>query len=113
MRGGVNAGGRMTRKRTLYDLREIAKRESEYWARVFDELLFMYLLGQPRRQRGLHLPADVHRLRQQQRGGTGLTRTTNCSPRCRRHHPDRQDRRWTTPASMKLSTIDRLVPRRR
>jgi N4-gp56 family major capsid protein len=46
MRGGVNIGGRMTRKRTLYNLRQIAKRrQSEWWARVFDELYFMYLSG--------------------------------------------------------------------
>lgn len=45
-RGGVNTGGRMTRKRTLHDLRKIArKRQSEWWARVFDELHFMYLAG--------------------------------------------------------------------
>jgi N4-gp56 family major capsid protein len=46
MRGGVNTGGRMTRKRTLHDLRKIARvRQSEWWARVFDELFFMYLSG--------------------------------------------------------------------
>ena len=46
MRGGVNTGGRMTRKRTIHDLRKIARvRQSEWWARVFDELLFMYLSG--------------------------------------------------------------------
>lgn len=46
MRGGVNTGGRMTRKRTLHDLRAVArKRQSEWWARVFDELFFMYLSG--------------------------------------------------------------------
>lgn len=46
MRGGVNTGGRMTRKRTLYKLRDIArKRQSEWWARCFDELLFIYLSG--------------------------------------------------------------------
>jgi len=46
LRGGVNTGGRMTRKRTLHDLRKIAKkRQSEWWARVFDELFFMYLSG--------------------------------------------------------------------
>lgn len=45
-RGGVNTGGRMTRKRTLHDLRAIAKkRQTEWWARVFDELFFMYLSG--------------------------------------------------------------------
>ncbi len=46
MRGGVNTGGRMTRKRTLHDLRMVAKkRQSEWWARLFDELLFIYLSG--------------------------------------------------------------------
>lgn len=46
MRGGVNSGGRMTRKRTIHNLRKIArKRQSDWWARVFDELLFMYLSG--------------------------------------------------------------------
>ena len=46
MRGGVNSGGRMTRKRTVHDLRMVArKRQSEWWARVFDELFFMYLGG--------------------------------------------------------------------
>jgi N4-gp56 family major capsid protein len=46
MRGGVNTGGRMTRKRTLHNLRQIAKRrQSEWWARCFDELFFMYLAG--------------------------------------------------------------------
>ena len=46
MRGGVNTGGRMTRKRTIHDLRKVArKRQSEWWARVFDELFFMYLAG--------------------------------------------------------------------
>lgn len=46
-RGGVNTGGKMTRKRTLHDLRKIARaRQSEWWAKVFDELFFMYLSGQ-------------------------------------------------------------------
>lgn len=46
MRGGVNTGGRMTRKRTLHDLRDVArKRQGEWWARVFDELFMMYLSG--------------------------------------------------------------------
>jgi len=45
-RGGVNTGGRMTRKRTIHDLRKIARvRQSEWWARLFDELIFMYLSG--------------------------------------------------------------------
>jgi N4-gp56 family major capsid protein len=46
MRGGVNTGGRMTRKRTIHDLRKVARvRQSEWWARIFDELMFMYLSG--------------------------------------------------------------------
>ncbi len=46
MRGGVNTGGRMTRKRTIHDLRKVArKRQGEWWARVFDELIYMYLSG--------------------------------------------------------------------
>jgi N4-gp56 family major capsid protein len=45
-RCGVNTGGRMTRKRTLHNLREKAKRQqSSWWARLFDELLFIYLSG--------------------------------------------------------------------
>lgn len=45
-RCGVNTGGRMTRKRTLNDLREKAKRQqSSWWARLQDELLFVYLSG--------------------------------------------------------------------
>ncbi len=46
MRGGVDGGGRMTRKRTVHDLRAISKEaQVDWWARVFDELIFMYLSG--------------------------------------------------------------------
>jgi N4-gp56 family major capsid protein len=46
LRGGVNTGGRMTQKRTIHQLREIARvRQAEWWSRVFDELFFMYLSG--------------------------------------------------------------------
>jgi len=46
MRCGVNTGGKMTRKRTLHNLRAIARnRQSEWWARVQDEIIFMYLSG--------------------------------------------------------------------
>lgn len=45
-RGGVNTGGRMTRKRTLHKLRKVSRaRQSDWWARVFDEVQFMYLSG--------------------------------------------------------------------
>lgn len=46
MRSGTNGGGRMTRKRTLHNIREVTRaRESEWWARCFDELFFMYASG--------------------------------------------------------------------
>jgi len=45
-RCGVNTGGRMTRKRTLHNLREKAKRQqSAWWAQLQDQLLFIYLSG--------------------------------------------------------------------
>lgn len=45
-RCGVNTGGRMTRKRTLHNLREKAReRQSNWWARFMDELTFIYLSG--------------------------------------------------------------------
>lgn len=45
-RKGTNAGGRMTRKRTVHDLRRIARRRlSEWWQRYFDEQFFIYLSG--------------------------------------------------------------------
>ena len=35
LRGGVNSGGAMTRKRTVHKLRKVARaRQSEWWARV-------------------------------------------------------------------------------
>ena len=45
-RCGVNTGGRMTRKRTLHNLRQRARaQQSQWWARLLDELLFVYLSG--------------------------------------------------------------------
>lgn len=45
-RKGASAGGRMTRKRTLQNLRRIAKdRTSEYMAEWIDEGFFVYLSG--------------------------------------------------------------------
>ncbi|HET6631510.1 MAG TPA: N4-gp56 family major capsid protein [Rhodanobacteraceae bacterium] len=47
VRCGVNAGGRMTRKRTLHDLRAIARSKmGEWWARWSDEATMIYLAGQ-------------------------------------------------------------------
>lgn len=46
MRAPVSAGGRMTRKRTLHDLRRVAKdRLGDYWSRFMDETMFIYLSG--------------------------------------------------------------------
>lgn len=45
-RHAVDTGGAMTRKRTIHDMRMIAKaRLTEYWTRVLDELHFMYASG--------------------------------------------------------------------
>lgn len=42
----VSAGGKMTRKRTVHNLRQVAKdRLSDYWAMYIDELYFMYMAG--------------------------------------------------------------------
>ena len=46
VRHAVSAGGKMSRKRTAYDMRMIAKsRLGDYFARLVDELFFMYLSG--------------------------------------------------------------------
>lgn len=46
VRCGVNAGGRMTRKRTLHDLRMNGKSlMADWWARWRDEIKFMYASG--------------------------------------------------------------------
>jgi N4-gp56 family major capsid protein len=46
MRAPVSAGGRMTRKRTLHDLRRVARdRLGDYWSRFLDEMMFIYAAG--------------------------------------------------------------------
>lgn len=46
MRHPVSAGGRMSRKRTLHDMRKVAKdRLSDYWKTYIDEMIFIYLSG--------------------------------------------------------------------
>ena len=46
LRHSVSAGGRMSRKRTIHDMRKIAKdRLAEYWRTYLDELKFIYLSG--------------------------------------------------------------------
>src|SRR3990172_2614138 len=47
LRHGFDVGGRMTRKRTRHNLREVARSNlSGWWAERFDELFFMYLTGE-------------------------------------------------------------------
>lgn len=46
MRHGVFVGGKMSRKRTAHNLRNIGKdRLSDYWAKFVDEMHFIYLSG--------------------------------------------------------------------
>lgn len=46
IRHGVSAGGRMTRKRTLHDLRKVGKRRlAEWFAKFNDEMKFCYVSG--------------------------------------------------------------------
>ena len=46
LRHSATPGGRMTRKRTLHNLREVTRdREAQYWARYFDQVMFIYLSG--------------------------------------------------------------------
>ena len=46
VRHAASAGGKMSRKRTSHDMRTVAKnRLSDYFARLVDELFFIYLAG--------------------------------------------------------------------
>lgn len=46
VRHAVSAGGKMSRKRSAHDMRTVAKgRLSDYFARLVDELFFIYLSG--------------------------------------------------------------------
>ncbi|WP_422097483.1 N4-gp56 family major capsid protein [Variovorax sp.] len=46
VRGGADLGSRMSKKRTLRNLRQDAKRAStDWWKRLMDELYFIYLSG--------------------------------------------------------------------
>lgn len=59
VRGGVDLGSRMTRKRTLRNIRADAKRvHSDWWKRLFDELFFIYLSGARGTQTGYIWPAN-------------------------------------------------------
>ena len=57
-RSGVNTGGRMSRKRTLHDLRMRAKeQQASWWGRFQDELMFVYLSGSRGINENFLLPA--------------------------------------------------------
>ena len=57
VRGGVDLGSRMTRKRTLRNIRTDAKRVStDWWKRLYDELFFIYLSGSRGTQTGYIWP---------------------------------------------------------
>jgi N4-gp56 family major capsid protein len=46
LRGGSNLGGRMSRKRTMHELRDSEKPlQSQWWASLFDEAIMLYLSG--------------------------------------------------------------------
>lgn len=46
MRHSVSAGGRMSRKRVVHDLRKVAKdRLTDYWKQYLDEIKFVYVSG--------------------------------------------------------------------
>jgi N4-gp56 family major capsid protein len=59
VRGGVDLGSRMTRKRTLRNIRTDAKRVStDWWKRLYDELFFIYLSGTRGTQTGYIWPVN-------------------------------------------------------
>lgn len=106
-RKGVNAGGKMTRKRTLHKLRNVArKRQAEYWARLFDEVIFIYLSGARgvntgfvfpttwtgRANNSLSAPDSQHLLMPKLANGTIATKAT-----------------ITSAETMSLALIDRFV----
>lgn len=46
MRHGVSAGGKMSRKRTAHNMRQVGKaRLSDYWSKFNDQMIFIYLSG--------------------------------------------------------------------
>ncbi|HEY1034558.1 MAG TPA: N4-gp56 family major capsid protein [Pseudoxanthomonas sp.] len=55
----VSCGGRMSRKRTVHDLRKVGRnRLTEFWARTFDELFFMYGAGARGINEDFNFPLD-------------------------------------------------------
>jgi N4-gp56 family major capsid protein len=106
-RGGVNSGGRMTRKRTLRKLRDIARvRQAEWWARLMDEIRFIYMSGARgvntgfimgtswtgRANNSFTAPDSNHLMLPRLSGGTMAVKAT-----------------LTTAETMKIGLVDRLV----
>ena len=59
VRGGADLGSRMTRKRTLRNIRTDAKRVmTDWWKRLYDELFFIYLSGARGTQTGYIWPVN-------------------------------------------------------
>ncbi len=59
VRGGASLGSKMTKKRTLRDLRADAKQNlTDWWARLYDELFFIYLSGDRGTQTGYIWPTS-------------------------------------------------------
>lgn len=59
IRKQVDAGGRMSRKRVVHDLRLVAKdRLSDYWRDFNDEINFIYLSGARGKNEGFKTPVD-------------------------------------------------------
>lgn len=106
-RCGVDGGGRMTRKRSLHKMRDVARRRmAEWWARLFDEIRFTYLSGSRgvntgfiypvgwtgRANNSLSAPDSSHLLMPRLSGGTLATKAT-----------------LTAAETMSLSLVDRFV----
>ena len=106
-RCGVDGGGRMTRKRSLHKMRDVARRRmAEWWARLFDEIRFIYLSGSRgvntgfiypvgwtgRANNSLSAPDSSHLLMPRLSGGTLATKAT-----------------LTAAETMSLGLIDRFV----
>lgn len=59
VRGGADLGSRMTRKRTLRNIRTDAKRVmTDWWKRLYDELFFIYMSGSRGTQTGYIWPTS-------------------------------------------------------
>lgn len=58
-RAGVNSGGRMTRKRTIRDLRALGRtQQADWWARFVDEVIICYLSGKRGSNTGFTIPTS-------------------------------------------------------